>query len=85
MGRILAIDYGRKRVGVAVTDPMQIIASKLDTIPSGQIFDFLKLYMEKEEVEKIIVGYPMQMNNQPSQAVQYINPFLKRLQKLSKR
>ncbi len=82
MGRILAIDYGRKRVGIAVTDPSQIIASKLTTVPAHQIFDFLKEYFQKEEVEKIIIGYPLQMNNEASEAVKYINPFLRRFQKL---
>lgn len=82
MGRILAIDYGKKRVGLAVTDPMQIIANKLTTVPSHQIFDFLKDYFQKEDVEKVIIGYPLQMNNEASEAVLYINPFLKRFQKL---
>jgi putative holliday junction resolvase len=81
MGRILAIDYGRKRTGVAVTDTLQIIAGKLETVSSSEIFSFLKAYMQKEEVEKIIVGYPLQMNNEASEAVLYINPFLKRLVK----
>ncbi len=83
MGRILAIDYGRKRVGLAVTDPMQMIASSLTTVHSKDIWDFLSNYLEKEEVECIVVGYPKQMNNQASEAVRYINPFLRRLQKLS--
>ena len=81
MGRILAIDYGRKRTGLAVTDTLQIIASKLETVPSHEIFGFLKNYIQKEPVERIIVGYPLQMNNEASEAVLYINPFLKRLVK----
>ncbi len=81
MGRILAIDFGQKRVGLAVTDPMQMIATRLTTIPTNEIWIFLKDYFSKENVEKIIIGYPVQMNNQPSQAVQYINPFLKKFQK----
>ena len=81
MGRILAIDYGRKRTGLAATDTMQIIASKLETVPSHEIFSFLKTYLQKEPVERIIVGYPLQMNNEASEAVLYINPFLKRLVK----
>lgn len=80
MGRILAIDYGRKRVGIAVTDPLQLIANRLTTVPTGEIWTFLKSYFSKENVEKVIVGYPMQLNNQPSEAVQYINPFLKKFQ-----
>ncbi|WP_299577926.1 Holliday junction resolvase RuvX [uncultured Sunxiuqinia sp.] len=82
MGRILAIDYGKKRVGLAVTDPLQIIATKLTTVRTHLIFDFLKDYFQQENVEKVIIGYPLQMNNEPSEAVQYINPFLKRFQKL---
>ena len=82
MGRILAIDYGKKRVGLAVTDPLQIIANKLTTIPSHEIFDFLKSYFQKENVERVVIGYPRQMNNEASEAVLYINPFLKRFQKL---
>ncbi len=82
MGRILAIDYGRKRVGIAVTDPGQIIANRLTTVPTHTIWDFLKEYFEKEKVETVVVGYPRQMNNQASEAVRYINPFLKRFQKV---
>lgn len=81
VGRILAIDYGKKRVGIAVTDPLQLIATRLTTVPAHEIWTFLKDYFSKENVEKVIVGYPMQMNNQPSEAVLYINPFLKKFQK----
>lgn len=80
MARILSIDYGKKRVGLAVTDPLQIIANRLDTIPTYTIWDFLKEYFEKEKVETVVVGYPKQMNNQASEAVRYINPFLKKFQ-----
>ena len=82
MGRILAIDYGRKRVGIAVTDPTQLIANRLTTVASHTIWDFLKEYFEKEQVEAVVVGYPKQLNNQPSEAVRYINPFLKKFQKV---
>ncbi len=82
MSRILAIDYGKKRVGIAVTDPLQIIANRLTTVPSHEIWDFLKDYFQKEKVEKVVVGYPRQMNNEPSQSVVYINPFLKHFQKI---
>lgn len=81
MARILAIDYGQKRVGLAVSDPLQMIATRLSTVPTHEIWIFLKDYFAKEIVDKVIVGYPMQMNNQPSQAVKYINPFLKKFQK----
>ncbi|HKJ78927.1 MAG TPA: Holliday junction resolvase RuvX [Prolixibacteraceae bacterium] len=80
MARILAVDYGRKRVGLAVTDPSQIIANSLTTVPAHTIWDFLKKYFAKEHVETVVVGYPRQLNNQPSEAVTYINPFLKKFQ-----
>ena len=82
MSRILSIDYGRKRVGIAVTDPQQIIATKLTTVPTFKIWDFLKEYFEKEDVEKVVIGYPRQLNNQPSDSIRYINPFLRRFQKV---
>jgi len=81
LSRVLAIDYGQKRVGIAVTDPLQIIANGLDTVHVKDIWNYLSAYLSKEKVEKIIVGYPMQMNNQPSQAVIFINPFVKKLEK----
>ena len=80
MARILSIDYGRKRVGLAVTDPEQIIATRLTTIPTHTIWDFLNEYFQKENVEIVIVGYPKQMNNEASESVRYINPFLKNFQ-----
>ncbi len=80
MARILSIDYGRKRVGLAVTDPQQIIATRLTTIPTHTIWDFLNDYFQKEKVESVVVGYPKQMNNEASEAVRYINPFLKKFQ-----
>lgn len=82
MARILAIDYGKKRVGLATTDPQQIIASRLTTIPTHTLFDFLKEYFQKETVEKVVVGYPKQLNNEASEAVRYINPFLKKFQQI---
>lgn len=81
LGRVLAIDYGRKRVGIAVTDPMQIIANSLTTVHSKDIWTFLSEYLAKEVVDCIVVGYPKQMNNQASEAVRFINPFLKKLTK----
>ena len=81
MSRILAIDYGRKRVGLAVSDPLGIIATGLDTIPAGEIWQFLTEYLEKEDVKTIVVGYPLQMNNQPSESLKYIDPFVTKLKK----
>jgi putative pre-16S rRNA nuclease len=82
LGRILAIDYGRKRVGIAVTDPLQIIANSLTTIQTKDIWDFLADYFQKEDVECVVIGYPKQLNNQASDAVRYVNPFLGRFKKL---
>lgn len=82
MGRILAIDYGQKRVGLAVTDPLQIIASPLITVNTSETEAFLTDYLKKETVDEFVIGYPVQMNNRPSESVKYIDPFLKRLRKL---
>lgn len=81
MGRILAIDYGRKRIGIAVSDPLKIIASALDTVDNHRIWEFLHDYMSKENVELIVIGYPVQMNNKPSEIVSQIDPFMKALNK----
>jgi putative Holliday junction resolvase len=81
MGRILAIDYGKKRVGLAVTDPSQIIANKLTTVATNELWDFLQNYFSKENVDEVIIGYPRQLNNQPSEAVTYINPFIKKFKR----
>jgi putative Holliday junction resolvase len=80
MGRILSIDFGRKRAGLAVTDPLQIIANRLTTVPASTIWDFLDEYFKNEKVERVVVGYPKQLNNEASEAVRYINPFLKKFQ-----
>jgi putative Holliday junction resolvase len=82
MGRILAIDYGKKRIGVAVTDPMQMIASPLTTVPVHEFEDFLINYNGAQEVDAFVIGYPTMMNNKPSESVKYIEPFIKRLKKL---
>jgi putative holliday junction resolvase len=81
MGRILAIDYGAKRVGIAATDVLQLIANPLTTIHSKDIFTFLKDYIAREPVDCIVVGEPRQMNNTPSESVLVIEPFVKRLRK----
>ncbi len=81
MGRVVALDYGRKRTGIAVTDPLQLIASGLTTMPTHELLDFLKRYLEEEDVVRFIVGEPKQMNNTPSEAEIYIAPFLNRLEK----
>ena len=81
MGRIMAIDYGRKRVGIAVTDELQLIANGLTTVAAHEIFPFLRSYLQKEKVDSIAVGEPKQMNNQPSESLQFIIPFVNKLKK----
>ena len=81
MGRILSIDYGRKRTGLAVTDSLQMIATGLATVPSHELIVYLSSYFSKEKVDKIIVGYPRQMNNEPSENMQYVEAFVKQLRK----
>ena len=81
MDRIIGIDYGRKRVGVAVTDPLGIFASALDTVHSAKIIDYLKKYASNENVVRFVVGYPMNMNGKPSEAAKDVDIFLKHLAK----
>jgi putative Holliday junction resolvase len=81
MSRILAVDYGQKRTGLAVTDPLQIIANGLDTVNSNDIVDYLKKYFIREDVELVVIGYPKQMNNSPSDAVRYVNEFIRKFEK----
>lgn len=81
MSRILAIDYGKKRTGIAVTDPMQIIASGLTTVPTHGLMDFLLDYVRQEKVERIVIGHPKQMNNEDSESMKYIVPFMNQLKK----
>ena len=82
MSRILAIDYGRKRTGIAVSDPLQIIASGLTTVPTHQLMDFLLNYIKQEQVECIIIGHPKQLNNEDSENMKNIVPFINRLKKI---
>ena len=82
MSRLLAIDYGKKRTGIAVSDPLQIIANGLTTVETAKIFDFLKSYLEKEPVERIIVGLPKQMNNEASENMPRIEQFVEKLRKI---
>ncbi|MFD2565864.1 Holliday junction resolvase RuvX [Pseudotenacibaculum haliotis] len=80
MGRILAIDFGKKRTGIAVTDELQIIASGLTTVATDDLLSFLQEYVRKEKVELFVIGEPKQMNNTESESEQYIQPFLTSLQ-----
>ncbi|MCU0360036.1 MAG: Holliday junction resolvase RuvX [Bacteroidia bacterium] len=81
MGRILAIDYGTKRVGLAVTDPLRLIAGGLDTLHSKDLMTFLKTYTAKEKVDVIVVGEPKTLMNEKSSSARFIEPFVKQLEK----
>ena len=81
MGRILAFDYGTKRIGIAVTDPLQLIASGLKTVETSEILPFLKAYCTDEEVVLFVVGLPKQMNNLPSESEQFIKSFIRNLKR----
>ena len=81
MSRILAIDYGKKRTGVAVTDILQMIANGLTTVSTPELMDFILKYVGKEPVERIIVGHPKQMNNEDSENMKRIIPFVNQLRK----
>lgn len=82
MARLLAIDYGKKRTGIAVSDEMQIIAGGLTTVPTTGLEAFILSYLQREKVERIIVGLPKQMNNEPSENMRRVEPFVNRLRKL---
>ena len=81
MDRIIGIDYGRKRVGVAVSDPLGIFASALETVQTAKIIEYLKKYAENEKVVRFVVGYPMNMDGAPSEAAKDVDVFLKQLAK----
>jgi putative Holliday junction resolvase len=81
MARILAIDYGQKRVGLAVTDEQQIIATALTTVHVAEIFDFLNDYFNRENVSSVVIGEPKQMNNRPSESVRFVEPFVRKFKK----
>ena len=81
MARILSIDYGQKRTGLAVTDPLQIIAGGLATVSTSGLFDWLKAYLAKEPVERIIIGEPKQTNGQPSENLARVQQFVNRWKK----
>lgn len=81
MDRIIGIDYGRKRTGLAVSDPLGIFASALDTVPSAKIIDYIKNYAAGERIVKFVVGYPRNMDGNPSEAAAYVDAFLPLLAK----
>ena len=81
MGRILAIDYGRKRTGIAVTDPLQMIANGLTTVRTHELMTFLMDYFGRESVDRVIIGLPKQMDNTASESMKYITPFVNQFKK----
>ena len=81
MARILSIDYGRKRTGIAVTDPLQLIAGGLATVATSQLYDWLQDYIAREPVERIIIGEPRQPNGQPSENLARVQEFVSRWRK----
>ena len=81
MNRTIGIDYGSARVGVAVSDPLGIFASPLETVPSAKIIDYLQSYAVSETVERFVVGWPLNLNGEPAQAAADVEAFLKRLRK----
>lgn len=82
MGRIMAIDFGRKRTGIAVTDPLKIVANGLVTVPTHTLMDFIQDYIKREDVERIVVGLPKRLDGSPSESMKWLEPFLNRLRKV---
>ena len=81
MGRLLSIDYGRKRCGIAVTDPLRIVANGLTTVNTSSLIDYVKDYVAREQVDTIVVGYPTTMRGEESESMRYIRPGIERLKK----
>ena len=81
MGRLLAIDYGLKRTGLAVTDPLRIIASALETVDSAQLVAFLKKYFDREPVDEVVIGLPKKLNNEDSEIAPAVRVFITEFQK----
>ena len=81
MARILSIDYGKKRTGLAVTDPLQLIANGLATVSTSELFNYVKTYVEKESVERIVIGEPRQPNGEPSENLARVQQFVNRWRK----
>lgn len=81
MGRLLSIDYGRRRCGIAVTDPLRIVASGLATVETSKLIEYIKNYVSHEQVDAIIVGYPTTMRGEESDSMRYIRPGIGQLRK----
>lgn len=82
MGRIVALDIGRKRTGIAATDPLQLIANGVATVPTHQVPEYLVEYTRHETVELLVIGQPVDMHNEPSEATRFIEPIVNRIVKL---
>ena len=81
MNRIIGIDYGRKRIGLAVSDPLGMFASPLETVPPAKLIEYLKNYAEREGISLFVVGWPMNLDNTPAQSARFVEEFLRRLRK----
>jgi putative Holliday junction resolvase len=81
MGRILGIDFGTKRIGLAVTDPLQIFASPLKTVRTSEFDSFIEEFLKTESIEEFVIGYPVTLNNKASESVKYIDPFIRKIKK----
>jgi putative Holliday junction resolvase len=80
LARIVAIDYGKKRTGIAVTDPLKIIATALTTVDTNELIGFLKIYFSKEEIERVLIGYPLNMDDSPTDATAMVEKFIPKFQ-----
>lgn len=81
MGRLLSIDFGRRRCGIAATDTLRIVANGVATVPTSQLIDFVKRYISDQQVDAVVVGYPRDMHGDPSESVRYLTPVINRLKK----
>ena len=82
MARVIALDFGRKKTGIAVTDPFRIIATPLTTIPTRELEEWLAKYFKANDVDEAVIGYPVTLKNEPSESVRYIEPFINRFRKV---
>lgn len=78
----MGIDFGTKRIGIAITDPLKIFASPLTTVKTGEFDAFISEFLKKESIDEFVIGYPVTMNNKPSESVKHIDPFIKKFEKL---
>lgn len=81
MGRLLSIDFGRRRCGIAVTDPMRIVANALETVETPRLIDFVKAYIAANGVDEVVVGLPKNLNGEPSESMRWLTPVINRLKK----